>query len=124
MFSERVIMYHSYFVLRLVAMILSFNMVLYRTVMSELCFTEGCIWALTAAGISDQQYINVVIIPKVYLVPEAKPRDTNIPRVLLLLVNDSPNLLVPKEKPRNTNNISYNYFYSANMPNHLLIAIR
>ena len=48
---------------------------------------------------------NVVIIPKVYLVPETKPRDTNVPRVLLLLVNDSPNLLVPKAKPRNTNNM-------------------
>ena len=47
--------------------------------------------------------------------------DTNILRVLLLLVNDSPNLLMPKAKPRNTNNISYYYFYSANMPNHLLI---
>ena len=52
--------------------------------------------------------------------PEAKPRDTNLPRVLLLLVNDSPNLLVPKAKPRNTNNISYYYSYSANMPNHLI----
>ena len=61
------------------------------------------------------------IIHKVYLVPEAKPRDTNIPRVILLLVNDSPNLLVPKAKPRNTYNISYYYFYSANMPNHLLM---
>ena len=64
---------------------------------------------------------NVVIIPKVCLVPEAKPRDTNVPRVLLLLVNDSPILLVPKAKPRNTNNISYYYFYSENMPNHLLM---
>ena len=60
---------------------------------------------------------NVVIIPKVYLVPEAKPKDTNIPRVLLLLVHDSPNWLVPTANPRNTNNISYNYFYSANVPN-------
>ena len=64
---------------------------------------------------------NVVIIPKVSLVPEAKPRDTNVPRVLLLLVNDSPILLVPKAKPRNTNNISYYYFYSENVPNHLLM---
>ena len=63
----------------------------------------------------------VVIIPKVYLVPEAKPRDTNVQRVLLLLVNDSPSLLVSKAKPRVTNNISYYYFYSANMPNHLLM---
>ena len=63
----------------------------------------------------------VVIIPKVYLVPEAKPRDTKLPRVLLLLVNDSSNLLVPKAKPRNTNIISYYYFYSANVPNHLLM---
>ena len=56
--------------------------------------------------------------------PEAKPRDTNIPRVLFLLVNDSPNLLLPKTKPRNTNNISYYYFYSANVPSHLLISIK
>ena len=67
---------------------------------------------------------NVVIIPKVYLVPEAKPRDINIPRVLLLLVNNSPNLLIPKAKPRNTNNICYYYFYSANVPNHLLRCCR
>ena len=53
--------------------------------------------------------------------PEAKPRDTNVPRVLLLLVNDSPMLLVPKAKPRNTKNISYYYFYSAIVPNHLLM---
>ena len=53
--------------------------------------------------------------------PEAKPRDTNIPRVLLLLVNNSPNWLVLKAKPRNINNISYYYFYSANIPNHLLM---
>jgi len=64
---------------------------------------------------------NVVIIPKGSESPEAKPRDSNIPRVLLLLVNDPPNLLVPKAKPRETNNIFYNYFYSANVPNHLLI---
>ena len=65
--------------------------------------------------------INGLIIPKVYLVPKAKPRDTNVPRVLLLLVNDSPILLIPKAKPRNTNNISYYYFYSENVPNHLLL---
>ena len=29
---------------------------------------------------------SVVLITKVYLVPEAKPRDTNIQRVLFLLV--------------------------------------
>ena len=66
-------------------------------------------------------FCSVVIIPKVYLVPEAMPRDTNIPRVLLLLVNDSPTLLVPKAKPRNTNNISQYYFYSENVPNHSLM---
>jgi len=65
--------------------------------------------------------INVVIIPKVSLVPEAKPRDTNVPRVLFLLVNDSPNLLVLMAKPKNTNNSSYNYLYSKNVPNHLLM---
>ena len=64
---------------------------------------------------------NVVIIPKVYLVPEVKPRDINIPRVLLLLVNGPPNLLVPKEKPRDTNSISYFYFYSATEPYYLLM---
>lgn len=53
--------------------------------------------------------------------PEAKPRDTNIPRVLLLLVNDSFNLLVLKAKPRNANDISYYYLYSVNLPNHLLM---
>ena len=68
-------------------------------------------------------YNTVVIIPKVYLVPEAKPRDTNVPRVLLLLVNDSPNLLVLKAKLSDTNNISYYYFYIANVPNHLLMLI-
>ena len=51
----------------------------------------------------------------------AKLRDSKLPRVLLLLVNDFPNVLVPKGKQRNTNNNSYYYFYSANMPNHLLI---
>ena len=66
---------------------------------------------------------NVVIIPKVYLVPEAKLRDTDIPRVLLLLVNDSPSLLVPKAKRRDTNSIFYYYFYSVNEPNHLSIVI-
>ena len=53
--------------------------------------------------------------------PEAKPRDTNVPRVLLQLVNDSSNLLVPKAKLRNTNNISYYYLYSSNLPIHLLM---
>ena len=42
------------------------------------------------------------MITKVYLVSEAKPRDTNIPRVLLPLVNDPPSLLVPKAKPRDS----------------------
>ena len=53
--------------------------------------------------------------------PEAKPRDTNVPRVLLLLVNDNQIMLVPKAKPRDTNSIFNYYFYSENMPNHLLI---
>ena len=52
--------------------------------------------------------------------PYAKPRDTNMPRLLLLLANDPPNLLVPKAKLRDTNSISY-YLYSANVPNHLLM---
>ena len=67
---------------------------------------------------------NVVKIPKVYLVPEAKPKDTNIARVLLLLVNDTPIMLVPKAKSRDTNSISYKYSYSAKIPNHLLISNR
>ena len=66
-------------------------------------------------------YSNVVIIPKVCLVPEAKPRDTNIPRILLLLVNDTRIMLVHKAKPGDTKSIFYYYFYSANVPNHLLI---
>ena len=49
--------------------------------------------------------INVAIIPKGSKSLEAKPRDSNIQRVLLLL-----NLLVPKPKPRDTSSISYNYF--------------
>ena len=49
-----------------------------------------------------------------------KSRDSNIPMVLILLVNDSPNLLVSNAKLRDINNISY-YFYSANVPNHLLM---
>ena len=65
----------------------------------------------------------VVIIPKGSESPKAKPRDSNIPRVLLLLVNDPPNLFVPKAKPRDTNSISYYYFYSANVLNHLLIPV-
>ena len=60
------------------------------------------------------------MIPKGIESPEAKPRDSNIPRVLLLLVNDPPNLLVSKTKKRDPNNISY-YFYSANVPNHFLM---
>ena len=74
-------------------------------------------------AIIKQGEANVVIIFKGSESPEAKPRDSNIPRVLFLLVNDPPNLLVPKAKPRDTNNISYHYFYSANVPNHLLIKI-
>ena len=55
-------------------------------------------------------FIIVVVVLKVHLVPEVKSRDTNVPRVLLLLVNDSHSLLVPKVKPRNTSDISYFYF--------------
>ena len=94
---------------------------------NHICFPLGqsslyLIWGNKCSFVDPKELVfNVVIIPKVYLVPEAKPRDTNIPRVLLLLVNDSPNLLVPKAKPRNTNNIFYYYFYSANVPNHLLM---
>ena len=52
----------------------------------------------------------------VYLVPEAQPRDTNMPWVLFLLVNSKLILLVPKAEPRDAKNISYNYLYSANVP--------
>ena len=51
-------------------------------------------------------FIIVVVVPKVHLVPEVKSRDTNVPRVLLLLVSDSHSLLLPKVKPRNTSDIS------------------
>ena len=68
-----------------------------------------------------QSLTNVVIIPKGSESPEVKPRDSNIPRVLLLLVNDPPNLLVPKAKPKDTKIISYYYFYSESVPNHLLM---
>ena len=60
---------------------------------------------------------------RILLVPEAKPRDTNIPRVLLPSANDTWVLLVPKAKPRDTNSIYYYYFYSANIPYHLLMSI-
>ena len=52
---------------------------------------------------------------------EEKQRDYNIPRVLLILVNDTWILLVPKAKPRDTKSISYYYFYPAKILNHLLI---
>ena len=55
--------------------------------------------------------------------PEAKPRDTKIPKVLLLLVNDTRIMLVPKAILRDTNSIFYYYIYSANIPNHLLLFI-
>ena len=64
---------------------------------------------------------NVVIIPRGSESPEVQPRDSDIPRILLPLVNDSPNLLVSKTKLRDSNSYSYYYFYSENIPNHLLI---
>ena len=45
--------------------------------------------------------------------PEAKPRDTNMPRVLSLLDNDESTLLVPEAKPRDTNNMLFYHFYVA-----------
>ena len=42
---------------------------------------------------------------------------------LMLLANDPPSMLVPKAKPRDNNSIFYYYFYSVNLPNHLLIVI-
>ena len=56
--------------------------------------------------------------------PEAKPRDTNMPRVLSLLDNDKSTLLVPEAKPRDTNNIFFYYFYVAYVLDHYLIVIR
>ena len=44
-----------------------------------------------------------------------------MPKVLLLLVNDPHILLIPKAKPRDTYSISYFYFYSANIPNPLIM---
>ena len=49
--------------------------------------------------------------------PEAKLRDSNIPRILFLLGSNHSNLLVPKAKLQDTNSISYYYFYSTNVPN-------
>ena len=43
--------------------------------------------------------------------------------IITTLVNDPPNLLVPKAKPKDTNSISYYYFKSTNVPNHLLMII-
>ena len=45
---------------------------------------------------TQQLVFNVVLIPKGSGSLEAKPMDSNIPRVLLLLVKDPLNLLVPK----------------------------
>ena len=53
--------------------------------------------------------------------PEAKPRDTNIPRVLSPLDNSLLILLVPEAKPRDANNISFYHFYVANIPHHCLM---
>ena len=44
------------------------------------------------------------------LEPKAKLRDTNILRVLSLLDNDESTLLVPKAKPRDTNNMLFLLF--------------
>ena len=43
--------------------------------------------------------------------PEAKPRDTNMPRVLSLLDNDESTLLVPEAKPRDINNLLFEIIY-------------
>ena len=42
--------------------------------------------------------------------PEVKPKDTNMPRVLSLLDNDRSTLLVPEAKPRDTNNMLFLLF--------------
>ena len=39
--------------------------------------------------------------------PEAKLRDTNIPRVLSLLDDDKSTLSVPEAKPRDTDNMLF-----------------
>ena len=41
---------------------------------------------------------------------------------LMLLANDPPSMLIPKANPRDNNSIFYHYFYSVNIPNHLLIS--
>ena len=60
-------------------------------------------------------------MPKGSESPEVKPRDSNIPRKLLKLVNDPPNILVPKARMRDTNRNSYYYLYSALISYHLQI---
>ena len=46
---------------------------------------------------------NEEIIPKVHLVPEAQPRDTNVPSVIIPISQFKFILLVLKEKPRDAN---------------------
>ena len=53
---------------------------------------------------------NLVIIPNGNECPEAKPRYSNVPRVLFLLVNVARILLMAKAKLRDTNSISSYYF--------------
>ena len=39
--------------------------------------------------------------------PEVKPTDTNMPKILSLIDNDKSILLVPEAKPRDTNNMFF-----------------
>ena len=52
---------------------------------------------------------------KVHLVPEAKPRDTNMPSGIISISQFKIDIVSTLAKPRDANNISY-YFYSSNVP--------
>ena len=57
----------------------------------------------------------------ILLVPEAKPRDTNMPKVSSLIDNDRSTLLVSVAKPRDSNNMLLKYyFYVAYVLHHYL----
>ena len=67
---------------------------------------------------------NLVIISNGSECPEAKPRYSNVPRVLFLLVNVARILLMAKAKLRDNNSISSYYLYSSKITNKLLMSGR
>ena len=67
---------------------------------------------------------NLVIIPNGSECPETKPRYSNVPRVLFLLVNVARILLMAKAKLRDNNSISSYYLYSSKITNNLLMSGR